>query len=96
MSLYGVQLDVSCMRLVHDMRMAFSHANGGWQVRTMSQGFHQRDAKRQMTISVADFEDVLRSVNIIKRSADIQALARYFDRFNDGQIDYHEFLSKLR
>jgi Ca2+-binding EF-hand superfamily protein len=96
MSLYGVQLDVNCLRIIHNMQMVFSHANGGWQVRQMSQSFHQKDPYRNMLISLADFEEVLKAVGIIIRSHEVQALAKYFDRYNDGRIDYHEFLDRFR
>lgn len=94
--MYGVALDVNTLRVIHNMKMSFSNKSGGFQVNRMARLFHEADKPGLRLLPPCLFEDVLKQVGIIYRSADIQALARYFDREGNNMIDYHEFLGKFR
>ena len=96
MSLYGVQLDVATNRVIHNILMIFSCVDGCMNINTLDRLLHDIDEYGNKYISLSDIDECLKKVGIILKPFDLQAIGRYFGRTDNGMIDYHSFMDRLR
>ena len=96
MALYGVQLDVNTNRVIHNIQMLFSSADGSMSLLTLDKRLHEADEFGNKTLALEQFDECLKSVAIILKPFDLQSLAKYFSRNEQGRIDYHDFMERLR
>lgn len=95
MSLYGVQLDVSMKKIMHDIRMQFSTIDGNTSVCRLRAALAQADHSRVGSCCPNEFNTALQTVGIFLKSSDIAIFVKYFVAREFGFVNYHAFVDEL-
>ena len=69
---------------------------GGVGVRSLRRIFNQMDFNGNKKLDSQEFEQALGAFGIFPKKVEIQALMKYYDIDQDGNISYDEFLSGLK
>jgi hypothetical protein len=95
MSFFGVTLDVQVKKLLNDLRI-YLKKKGGIGIKSLYYIFKKMDFNGNKKLDQQEFTDALGQFGFFPKIVDIQALMKYFDTNNDGNITYEEFLKGLR
>ena len=95
MSFFGVTLDVQVKKLLNDLRI-YLKKKGGIGIKSLYYIFKKMDFNGNKKLDQQEFTDALGQFGFFPKIVDIQALMKYFDLNNDGNITYEEFLRGLR
>lgn len=85
--------------MVRELNLKFKLAiqqKGGVGVRSLRRIFNQMDFNGNKKLDSQEFEQALGAFGIFPKKVEIQALMKYYDIDQDGNISYDEFLSGLK
>ena len=104
MAFYGVQMgkfifinlsDVMVRELNLKFKLAVQQ-KGGVGLRSLRRIFRQMDFNGNKKLDAGEFEQALAAFGLFPKKVEIQALMKFYDIDQDGNISYDEFLSGLR
>lgn len=85
--------------MVRELNLKFKLAiqqKGGVGVRSLRRIFNQMDFNGNKKLDCQEFEQALGAFGIFPKKVEIQALMKYYDVDQDGNISYDEFLRGLK
>jgi Ca2+-binding EF-hand superfamily protein len=95
MAFYGVQMDVMVRELNLKFKLAVQQ-KGGVGLRSLRRIFRQMDFNGNKKLDAGEFEQALAAFGLFPKKVEIQALMKFYDVDQDGNVSYEEFLSGLR
>jgi Ca2+-binding EF-hand superfamily protein len=85
--------------MVRELNLKFKLAvqqKGGVGIRSLRRIFSQMDFNGNKKLDASEFEQALAAFGIFPKKVELQALVKFYDVDQDGNISYDEFLSGLR
>lgn len=85
--------------MVRELNLKFKLAvqqKGGVGIRSLRRIFNQMDFNGNKKLDASEFEQALAAFGIFPKKVELQALVKFYDVDQDGNISYDEFLSGLR
>lgn len=95
MALYGVGLDVEVQKINNQFKM-YIKSRGGIGIKSIGRIFRRFDTNGNKKLDMTEFEEALAECKLFPSIVELQALMKYYDVDNDGNITYEEFLRGLR
>jgi Ca2+-binding EF-hand superfamily protein len=95
MALYGVGLDVTVAKLNNSFKMQIKQ-RGGIGIKSIGRIFRRFDDNGNKKLDICEFEEALANCGLFPSKVELQALMKFYDVDNDGNITYEEFLRGLR
>ena len=95
MSLFGVGLDVEVKRINTNFKMMVAK-KGGMGIRSLGVIFRQMDNNGNKKLDIEEFTQALNTFGIFPKVHEVQALMKFYDVDNDGNISFNEFMRGLR
>ena len=84
---------------VRELNMKFKlqiQQRGGNGIRGMRRIFNQCDFNGNKSLDAQEFEQALNTFGIFVKKVELQALMKYYDSNQDGNVSYEEFLNGLK
>lgn len=88
-------LDVMVRELNLKVKLAIQQ-KGGVGIRAMRRIFNQMDVNGNKKLDVSEFEQALAGYGIFLKKVELQALMKFYDVDQDGNISFEEFLNGLK
>lgn len=85
--------------MVRELNLKFKLAvqqKGGVGIRSLRRIFSQMDFNGNKKLDASEFEQALAAFGMFPKKVELQALVKFYDVDQDGNISYDEFLSGLR
>jgi Ca2+-binding EF-hand superfamily protein len=85
--------------MVRELNLKFKLAvqqKGGVGLRSLRRIFRQMDFNGNKKLDAGEFEQALAAFGLFPKKVEIQALMKFYDVDQDGNVSYEEFLSGLR
>ncbi len=95
MAFYGVGLEVKVRELNLQFKLAIQ-AKGGTGLRSLKRIFQRMDFNGNKKLDASEFEQALAAFGLFPKKVELQALMKYYDADQDGNISYEEFIRGLR
>jgi len=95
MAFYGVNLDVMVRELNLKFKLAIQQ-KGGVGIRSLKRIFDRMDFNGNKKLDSGEFEQALAAFGLFPKKVELQALMKFYDIDNDGNVSYEEFLRGLR
>lgn len=93
--LYGVGMNITVNRINTEFKCEIQK-RGGIGIRSLANIFRRMDHNGNKKLDIQEFTEALAAFNLFPKKVDIQALMKYYDIDNDGNITYEEFIRGLR
>eukprot|EP00357_Protocruzia_adherens_P004449 CAMPEP_0114993068 /NCGR_PEP_ID=MMETSP0216-20121206/12311_1 /TAXON_ID=223996 /ORGANISM="Protocruzia adherens, Strain Boccale" /LENGTH=302 /DNA_ID=CAMNT_0002356643 /DNA_START=97 /DNA_END=1005 /DNA_ORIENTATION=+ len=95
MALYGVGLETTVNRINTEFRLNMAR-KGPMGIRTLKRTFKRYDHNGNNKLDIEEFEEALGAFGLFPKKVDLQALMKYYDVDDDGNVNFEEFLRGLR
>lgn len=95
MAFYGVGMEVMVRELNIKFKLALQ-TKGGVGLRSLKNIFKRMDSNGNNKLDISEFEQALAAFGLFPKKVELQALMKYYDLDNDGNISYEEFMHGLR
>ncbi|EGR29905.1 EF hand family protein [Ichthyophthirius multifiliis] len=96
MSLYGVGLNTNLQRINIEFRLYLSKYNGKLNIRNLIRLFQQLDVHNVHRLNLELIQKGLNQFGFFLPKVDYQCLLKYYDRNNEGLINYYELVDGIR